>query len=985
MIQRMPRSFCATALIFALLTGYTFSVSAQQALPGVEAPSTISEIDQLENKVKSLRAEGKYSEAIPLAMQAIQLREQTQVVELPGLAESLRILGVLYLEQGEYPKAEPPLKRALSILEQVNGSNHPDVARCINNLANLYRAQWRFAEAEPLYKQALTIRQQSLGSDHPDVAKSLSNLASFYRDQGRYSEAEPLLKQALDIFNKALGPNTPEAAYTLGSLAIVYKDQGKYSEAEPLYQQSLALREKSGGLEHPDVAKGLNDLAVLYWEQGRYSEAEPLYRRALAIREKKLGMDHPLVAQTASDLSALLTISYRYAEAEKLLQRAQAIREKSLDADNPDLAASTDNLASLYKAQGRYSEAEPLYRKALDIWEKAFGKVHPDVALPLDSLAEIARYQGKDQEAEQLYLRALTIREQIFGSNHPTLASDLNGLSQLYTRQGRHKDALAALTRSLAIQEDNLERNLTTGTDQQKRAYLATLAEGEDLALSVSGQSHQAAQLALETVLRRKGRVLDTLSANQNLFRQRLAPEERSTFEALTTVRTQLAALTVRGPSDDAVERYREQLTQLQAKTEQLESQMSNLSAEFRVQSVPVTIQAVRHRLPKDNALIEVVRYRPVNFKATGAADQFASDRYTACLLDHSGRILWFDLGEAKIIDSAVNRFREALVSDQPRSTVTQTGQELDRLVMQPIRRNLGGVRTIMLSPDGALNLVPFSALVDEHQHYLIERYALVYLSSGRDLLRSQPTLVSSAPLIVADPDFSSSQQSKEVIASANQSRGNSNLRSLSLQMLHYSRLPGTAREAEIVSRLVPGSRVLIGSLASENALKQVHSPRLLHIATHGFFLNARPFEAENSLLRSGLALAGFNNRMSGSEDGVLTALEASGLDLYGTKMVVLSACETGLGQVAAGEGIYGLRRALTLAGAQTQVISLWKVDDLATVRLMENFYTQLKAKRKIGQSLREAQLNMLKQQKFRHPRYWASFIFSSTGSTDSL
>jgi len=315
---------------------------------------------------------------------------------------------------------------------------------------------------------------------------------------------------------------------------------------------------------------------------------------------------------------------------------------------------------------------------------------------------------------------------------------------------------------------------------------------------------------------------------------------------------------------------------------------------------------------------------------------------------------------------------------------------------MQPVRKLLGNSRTVLLSPDSQLNLIPFAALVDENNRYLVENYSITYLSSGRDLLRLQnPTQSSSSPVLLANPDYDNPGNPSVPVATT---RSTLNQRSRDIAQIQVGPLPGTAMEAEAIAPMLPGVTLLTGSQATENALKQLQSPKILHIATHGFFLNNVPLVAppdfsgslfqegvnqipptsgntENPLLRSGIALAGFNPRQSGSEDGVLTALEAAGLNLSGTELVVLSACETGLGDVANGDGVYGLRRALAVAGTKSQLQSLWIVDDFGTKDLMVSYYKRLMANVERSKALRQTQLEMLQNPQYQHPYYWAAFI----------
>jgi CHAT domain-containing protein len=301
---------------------------------------------------------------------------------------------------------------------------------------------------------------------------------------------------------------------------------------------------------------------------------------------------------------------------------------------------------------------------------------------------------------------------------------------------------------------------------------------------------------------------------------------------------------------------------------------------------------------------------------------------------------------------------------------------------VQPIRQLLGNTKTILLSPDAALNLIPFEALVDENNQYLVENYHITYLTSGRDLLRIKDKFASQQPpIIMADPSYG--KEGEKVAINPNETR------SIDLSEFTFLPLPGTEEEAKAIKNLLPQAIILTRSQATENALKQAKKPNILHIATHGFFLESpkinnnikegarlAPLEVYgNPLLRSGLVLAGVKIGQSAGDDGVLTALETTALNLVGTKLVVLSACDTGVGDITIGEGVYGLRRALVIAGSESQLISLWKVSDNATKDLMVDYYEGLKKGEGRSEALRQIQLEMLKSENQNHPFYWASFI----------
>jgi CHAT domain-containing protein len=361
-------------------------------------------------------------------------------------------------------------------------------------------------------------------------------------------------------------------------------------------------------------------------------------------------------------------------------------------------------------------------------------------------------------------------------------------------------------------------------------------------------------------------------------------------------------------------------------------------------------------------------------------------------------------LGDAVTIDSSVANLRKVL-KDQT-LPVEQLARTLDQQVMAPIRPLLGDARHLLLSPDGQLTLIPFEALKDEQDKYLIQRYAFSYLTSGRDLLRFQlPANSRSNPVVFANIDYD-----KQEIAAASTVRGSENRRSADLASLRFGSLSNTLEEANKIKGIFPDTKIISGQQATEAVIKQLQAPSILHLATHGFFVpdqqqdlvtdnfnkqletrnnvETRKFaslQLENPLLRSGLALAGINNRTkasSNTNDGVFTALEVAGLNLRGTQLVVLSACETGLGDVKVGDGLYGLRRALVIAGSQSQVLSLWIVDDAGTKDLMVKYYQNLKAGKGRHEALRQAQLELLKIPEYQHPYYWASFVPSGDWSS---
>jgi CHAT domain-containing protein len=866
------------------------------------------------------------------------------------------------------------------------------------------REAGQYREAQQLAERALVLWEQALGPEHLEVAKSLNNLAILYWFRGNYAEAEPLHKRALAIREKVLGPEHPEVAKSLNNLATLYSERGNYAEAEPLYRRALAIREKALGSEHPDLAKSVNNLANLYADRGEYTEAELLYRRALAIWEKSLGSEHPDVAKSLNNLATLHSERGNYAEAEPLYKRALAIREKTLGSEHPDLAISLHNLADLYRQRGEYAEAEPLYRRTLAIKEKTLGPQHPYLAVSLHNLATLYSERGDYAEAESLNRRALTIQEKALGPQHPDVAGLLYDLALLRLKQNRPDDALQILQQALDIQEYNLALNLPAASQRRNHAYLASLKNTADLALWLHlhrlHNDPKAARLALSATLSRKGRVLDEATLALARLRRRLPPSRQEPLQQLAEARAQLATLVFTDSDTLPPEQSQEQARALRMRIRQLEDSLAEAGAGLRALTRPLTLQDVQQALPKDAVLVEYVLYRPFEAQSALSAQRFGAPRYAAYVLSPTGVPVGVDLGEAKQIDVLIRVWRAWLLD--PTSPNDDRGRKLARQLHQKLLAPLESYlqsKHLLIAPDGQLNTLPFAALIDANGRYLLKKHTLTYLVSGRELPRlAQSSLApQSSPLVIGGPDFdraaadltSTAQPTAmmrrvgEKIETDKTLRAE-NLRSATLDNFIAQPLPGAMQEASAVARLlgIPSTQLLTGAQATENALKAARSPLLLHLATHGFFLeDQNPTQAgvglQEPLLRSGVALAGFNARSSGTEDGVLTALEAQGLDLEGTELAVLSACMGGAGPVLGGEGVQGLRRALVLAGTRSQVMALWTVEDQTTVVLMKQFYRGLIAGLGRSEALRQAQLAVSLQPNRTHPYWWASFAAS--------
>jgi tetratricopeptide (TPR) repeat protein len=947
------------------------ALDMRKKLLGAEHPSVASSLNNLALLYKT---QGRSTEAEPLFIQALDMIKKLLGAEHPFVASSLHNLASLYESQGRYTEAEPLFIQALDMIKKLLGSEHPSVASSLHNLAFLYFSQGRYTEAEPLFIQALEMDKKLLGSEHPSVASSLNNLALLYFSQGRYTEAEPLFIQALEMDKKLLGSEHPSVASSLNNLALLYFSQGRYTEAEPLFIQALEMGKKLLGSEHPDVASSLNNLAALYFSQGRYTEAEPLFIQALEMYKKLLGAEHPSVASSLNNLALLYFSQGRYTEAEPLFIQALDMRKKLLGAEHPDVASSLNNLAALYESQGRYTEAEPLFIQALEMYKKLLGAEHPDVASSLNNLALLYFSQGRYTEAEPLLIQALDMKKKLLGAEHPDVASSLNNLALLYKTQGNIASAVQYLKRGLEIQEKNLTYNLAAGAEPQKDKYLKTISGAKDLAISLHLQTAPnnpaATTLAFTTILRRKGRLLEFFTTSRQILRQQLDPQGLQWLDELNNIYSELSTLLYNPPKNLPLETYKENFAKLEQQAKLLEDKIGRRSSEFRAATQPVTLEAIQQLIPVNAALVEFVQYSPYDAKT----NTWGEPRYGVYVLGAEGEPQGIDLGKVEEIESAITYFRFTLRDKKtPLKQLKNAAREVDKKLTQPLRQLLGSQKQILISPDGNLNLIPFEALVDENNHFLVENYSFTYLSSGRDLLTFTSTSRDTSPaVLLGDPKYDETGK-----VAIKPQRG-----FYDTSELPFQGLKGTGEEVKAIGKLL-GVEPLLRAEATEAAVKQVKSPFILHIATHGLFETTTnpkdPTIDKDSLLRSSLVLAGVKEEKIDGDNGLLTALEATGLNLLGTELVVLSACDTGVGGISPGEGVYGLRRAFAIAGAQSQIISLWKVDDQGTKDLMVKYYQRL-LDGNIGrtEALRQTQLEMLRGQageKYTHPYFWASFI----------
>jgi CHAT domain-containing protein len=878
-------------------------------------------------------------------------------------------------------------------------------ARKLQTQALSLHAAGKYDEELPPSERAVAITEKVSSASPAYLAGLIRDLGAVYWVK-QNPKAKALFERSVAMFEQALGPEDPQTAYTESWLGIVYRVDGDYDKAEQILRRDLAILEKEVGPNHPWVVNTLRSQGILYDARGDFDNAMETTQRALGIAAKTVGEDSLVYSQLENNVGLVFLEKHEYTRAGPHLERGLAIQEKLFGPDYPPIAIILQNLGIVAREAKNYPLAHQYYDRALAIRVKNLGPESRDVAGTLVNIANLYHSEGDDTKCLQTHLRALKIVEKTASPSEALTIISLGNVAKTYAALGDLPNAVLYQARTDAAIEQAIAANVVIGSERQKLLFLhGDISNRTDrtvsLSLHLAPKNPQASSLAALVLLQRKGRVLDAMTDSFGKLRQRADVGDQALLDELKNTTTQLAQLVLYSPGKTPAEELQKRVKELENRKEDLEAEISRHSLQFRAQSQPVTLESVQAAIPENTALLEFTAYKPFDPKSISTSTNYGEPRYAVFVIRRTGAPHAVDLGEAKAIQKALEKFRETL-RDPLNGDVRESSRELDAMLLQPVRGLLGDATQLLISPDGDLNLIPFQALLDEQGHYLLQRYSIGYLTAGRDLLRMQISPASKkAPLVMADPAFGEPPTTEITragqtppLAVARMRRSVTTAKDLS--GVYFAPLGGTALEARAIHNLFPEAQVLTGTQAAKDILKQVDAPGILHIATHGFFLQeategttSPPGTAatkdahqkedaaslQNPLLRSGLALAGANVNKTAADNGILTALEASDLNLWGTKLVTLSACDTGVGEVKNGEGVYGLRRAFILAGTESLVMSLWPVSDYVTRQLMTQYYTGLKNGLGRGEALRRAQLAMLNRKDRQHPFYWASFI----------
>jgi CHAT domain-containing protein len=881
-------------------------------------------------------------------------------------------------------KAEFVVQRRRELL----GERTSTFALSLAKLALVHSCLGNYDEAESLYESALAIERETLGKQHPEYATTLSNLAVQCDEAGEFAKAERLYLEAKEIRRQALGEQSSDYATSLNNLAVHYDLLGDFTKSEALYLQAVEIKRIALGERHQDYMTSLNNLGRHFLTRGDLAQAEPRLVRAMELRKQVLGEKHAQYAGSLNSLGLLYQAKRDFEQAENLFEQAREILKTKLGEKHANYSTTLGFLAGLHHAKGEYAKAESQYREVLALRQAALGNQHPDVAAAGMKLSLSLLHQDKTDEARLLATQAAEVIR-------------------------RHVDAVASIQ-----------------SDRQQFATARQSYSALDALLSILVRIGSATDSEYNEILQAKGRVWQRQRDSRETARAvTQQPELAQRVIDLRSLAASRAQLMLNVPSPKSVDDWRRRLEEVTQQQESLERELSEQSVALRNIRQPVSPADIRNVLPADAALVDVFEYLHELVPSAEPSAALHERRLVAFVIRHDvPGVTLVSLGPVKPLSRAIDTWRQSF-GKRPESQAA--ARLLRQRIWEPLEPHLTGAGLVLVSPDGILGRFPLAALPGKvADSYLLEDVSLAVVPCAMALPRmlddSVPRIeVPGQLLIAANIDYDAATPTPTAPPVRKFGRQLAAVRGADWK--GFTPLAATRGEMASIERLYrdtfgkDGLTLLEGTGAREQRFcEEAVRHKFLHIATHGFYApsalksalhdseeQARSVSLSSSTgaqfigyppgLLSGIALSGANRDPEPDrEDGILTASEVENLDLRGVQLAVLSACETGLGEVAGGEGQLGLQRAFQVAGTQTVVASLWPVSDTATRTMMERFYENMFRKENpLGtlEALREAQLWMLREGQERGlvridnampgeskrspPFYWAAFVLS--------
>lgn len=859
----------------------------------------------------------------------------------------------------------------------------------------------RNEEAIPWYIRAKALREELLGKMHIDYGKSLNNLAVLYEEIGRFSDAEPLYLEVLALRAQIEGKESTSYANVLHNLTGLYNDLGDYEKAEEHGLQALTLRAQLLGKTHVAYASTLVALANIYYQTNNYAKALQLYLEAKTIHDQQEELTFYSYMFILDNLGALYQQLSDWDQAEAYYSEAATLRSQVLGEDTEDYALSLNHLAAAYKGTGRLEQAEAALLKSLAILSALGQENDNDYAYSLQDLSSIYFFQGELAKALPLQEEALNIIEKQFQAHHPRYLRGLRDLASMQQVLGRDTIAAELLRRLASLEEKPLSSAVRHLSEEELANFTIDFKKNHNRYFALAETYPLIADVCFDNILFYKG-----FLQNKALQLRQIAhadPVIEENYQALEKLHRRLAAKYSSSVAKEA------EIQALEKEAYEMEKTLVRESADVSEALLRVNWQSVRDHLSPETAAVEFVEYQ------VESPEKELQERYGALLLLPQANLpIFIALGNAQILDSLLNN------TNQPTSAFINTlyndnGPVIYQLLWAPLAAHLGlhkDINKIYYSAAGLVHRLNMEALPTPDGKVLAQKYQLLALGSTRQLVKlHQATSPTSAAKKVAvlygGIDYGTEETWVETTAAdlkvtgrtTYDKEGYSSQRGYDAEKGYWQSLPWTEVEIMTANELLEAAdySVLIKTekAATEASLKALgrtaKSPQLLHLATHGFFFpdpeevtgeDQLAFRAsDRSMIRSGLVLADGNYawafghpRESVSEDGILTAYEVSKMDLHGTELVILSACETGLGDIKGTEGVYGLQRAFKIAGARYLIMTLWQVPDFQAQAFMTTFYLAwLEEGKSIPDAFRAAQTYM--RARYKQAFDWAGFI----------
>lgn len=920
-------------------------------------------------------AEVCYSRTVEIAQERLGTRHADYATALNNLAS-------LNETRGNYTKAEKMFLEVLDTRRILYGEKSTAYANSINNLASLYNHMGRYDEAEKYFLKSAEIWKTTVPETDRRLGNAINNLGVFYKTTGNYTEAEKYYNEAIVLKERVLGAKHPEYAMALSNMAGLYFVTGNYPAAAQFYSLAKQIIKEVQGERHPDFALVMNNMATLYSRMGNFPLAEQYYTEAIQIYKDLFGKSHPRYATVLNNYASAMEQAGKYQEAEKLLLEALAIRKECLGEKHSDYYSTMAVLAWIYTLEGKYSKAEPLYIDAANGYKITMGSRHPDYARIINYLGGMYMRAGDYEKAGKFYNEALQLRRDILGTKHPDYIVSVYNMARLCAVSGKNESALSFFVESIDLTNNAVISSFSFLTEKEKELYFATRASVYDdfysFAFRYSTDYPEITGKVYDTAIRNKGLLLKSSTAMRNAILESGDTAIIRQYAQWVELRKEIDRL-----NKTEISKRKRDPDQLEVMSREMEKELVRSSQLLGdLESVlKITWKDIQQGLKSDEAAVEFI-----SFTAGKTKD---SVLYCALILKPGFSQplmipLCYEKDLSELLAASEKKVKVLYGKNSP------VAQRLYRMVWAPVAEATGNAKVVYVSPSGWLHKISFSALVRDQNTYLCDVSDIRIQSSTAQLTGSREFLLdrNSSVLIFGGLKYNSPASREEL----------------------WTYLDGTKVEAmqicKIMQKKVGYIHVYTDTSGTEAHFKKMaEESNWLHISTHGFFfpdpeLNTVVAEMQpevgnvtfrgvrgyglwqfvnnqNPLMRSGLVFAGANEVWNdeviiGREDGMLTADEVAVMNLRKCGMVVMSACETGLGEIRGSEGVYGLQRAFKMAGVKYIIMSLWQIPDKETVEFMKILYKKFLKTNDIRMAFNETQKVM--REKY-EPFYWGAFV----------